>query len=214
MRANFPPSEPDDDGDNDSAYSIKESEAETDIVPQETEPTIAKQETIDVFRLKLVVLFVLVAAAIGAAASVFVYLESNEESQFLKQFDSDSTKIFDSIGSSLDKTLGSLDSFAVTMVSAARMMNQSWPFVSIPDFAVRMAKVLPLSDAIVLYFNPVVTPDEREKWEKFSVEKHHWINESMAVQAKWEGYYGPEEYSKDYWPVIHGDFEDIPRNTT
>jgi hypothetical protein len=203
------------DNDSDSAVDLNDSEAGTDMVPNRPEPTtIAKQETQDVFRLKLVVLFVLVIAAIGTAACVFVYLKNSEESLFLNQFEGDSTKIFDAIGSNLEKTLGSLDSFGVTMVSAARMTNQSWPFVTIPDFAVRMAKVLPLSDAIVLYFNPVVSPDQRETWEKYSVKNHHWINESMAVQAKWDGYYGPKENSEDYWPIIHGDFGDIPRNTT
>jgi hypothetical protein len=180
----------------------------------EQQPTIAKQETQDVFRLKMVVLFVLVVSAIGAAASVFMYLENSEKNEFLKQFKSDSAKIFDSIGTSLDKTLGSLDGLAVMMVSAANMTNQTWPYVTIPDFAVRAAKVLPFSDAIVVYFAPVVTPDQREQWEKYSVEHDHWIYESMAVQVKWDGYYGPKEYTDDHWPVIHGDFEDVPRNIT
>jgi hypothetical protein len=213
MRAEFPPSEQYLDNDSDSGVEdLHDSETGTEIVSQEPEPAIAKQETQDVFRTKVVVLFVLVVAALSSAGSVFMYLENSEASECLKQFESDSTKIFDSIGINLDKTLGAMDSVAVSMVSAARITNQSWPYVTVPDFAVRVAKVLTFSDANVMSFAPVVTHEQREKWEEYSVEHDHWINESMAIQAKWDGYYGPMEYKNDHYHVVHGDFGEIPRN--
>jgi hypothetical protein len=113
---------------------------------------------------------------------------------------------------SLDQTFGAFDSVAVSMVSHAKFANMTWPFVSLPNFAVKMSKVLPLSDAFGLAVIPVVTPENREAWEEYSVMNDGWINESMAVQETWDGYSGPIVYSSMKNEKIHDDFNEIPAN--
>jgi hypothetical protein len=175
---------------------------------------IAKNETKTVFRLKLTVILVLIVAAVLAAVLIYRYTAGTEESQFKDQFANDASKVLAAAGSSLDRTLGALDSLAVTLVSSARALNQSWPFVTLPDFAVRASKILPLSDAVYISVNPLVTTKTRKDWEAYSLQNNYWVNETMAVQATFKGYYGAKTTYDPLPPdsVINGDTGDIPYN--
>jgi uncharacterized protein HemX len=149
----------------------------------EPESDIAKQETQDVFRLKLVVGCVLIVAALGVAAVVFFYLRHSEEHhfleqfaalgvaavvffylrhseehQFLEQFKEDATKILDALEGTVDQTMAALSGVAVNMVSTAKMTHQTWPFVTIDDFAVCMSKVVPLARALCISYYQVIHP--------------------------------------------------------
>jgi hypothetical protein len=173
---------------------------------------IARQETKAVLLLKLMVLLVLALSAIAVSYSVHRYTTGSEESQFEEQFVGDSNKVLEAIGISLDKTLGSFDSLAVTLVSSARAANETWPFVTLPDFAVRVSKILSLSDAFTINVLPIVTPEQRTKWATYSVQNDYWVNESMAIQETWDNYYGPVVYDWEPYGVIHGDSGDVPYN--
>jgi hypothetical protein len=111
-----------------------------------------------------------------------------------------------------NKLQGSFDSLAVSTISLARATNQTWPFVTLPDFAVRMAKILPLSRTFVMYMLPLVTPSQRDEWEAYTVQNDYWVNESIKIQKEFQNYYGPTEYDTESYGTIHGDFADIPAN--
>jgi hypothetical protein len=180
----------------------------------EKEEVIAKNETKTVLRLKLVVLLVLVFSAVAVGTAVYIYTSGSEKSQFEQQFNDDSNKVLEAISSTIDKTLDSYDSLSVTLVSYARATNQTWPFVTLPDFAVRMSKLLPLSDAVAISVAPIVTPDKRLEWEAYALEHDSWVNESMAIQETWKNYYGPVIYDWEPTRVIHGDLGAVPYNET
>jgi hypothetical protein len=194
-----------------SAHSC-DKKATEEAEASEPEHTIAKQETRDVFRLRLVVALVLVASAIGVALSVYFYLTHSEEKQFRQKYEDDANTLFDTIGSIFDQCMEALDSVAVTMVSTAEMTNQSWPFVTMANFAVRMSKILPLSHAVSIVAYHVVLPEEREKWEEYAATHNYWVNESVTVQKAWGGYHGTLEFNREQSPAISGNFGDIPRN--
>jgi hypothetical protein len=177
-----------------------------------TDNDFSKKETKDVIRLKLLVFLILAASASTIAACVYRYISQSETSQFESKFVYDASKIFQSVGSSLDRTLGALDSLAVTMVSYARDENITWPFVTLPDFGVKMAKLLPLTDACVITVLPIVYPEKRKEWEEYSLLHQGWVNESMVIQETWEGYYGPIIYDWKPHVTIHGDNGDIEKN--
>jgi hypothetical protein len=65
----------------------------------ETDEPIANKESKDVFRLRAIAGVVLVCAAIGVAATLCTYIIGNEESKFTQQFENDSFKVFEAIGS-------------------------------------------------------------------------------------------------------------------
>jgi hypothetical protein len=174
--------------------------------------TIAKQETKDVVRLKLLVLLVLIISAGAVASFIYLYLKWVEEKAFCDEFHDHADKILQSVGSTVDNILGSFDSLAVSTISLARATNQTWPFVTLPDFAVRMSKVLPLSRTFVMQMLPLVTPSQRDEWEAYTVQNDYWVNESIEVQREFQNYYGPTDYDTESYGTIHGDFEDIPAN--
>jgi hypothetical protein len=178
------------------------------------EEVIAQKETKVVGCLKIVVLLVLAISATIVATTVHSYLSHAEQAKFEAAFQDDASKIFQAIGTSLDKSFGLLDSLAVLYVSYAKMSNQTWPFVTMPDFAIRLAKILPLTDAIAVNVLPVVTPENRKKWEAYSVANDYWVNEGMAIQETWDGYYGPVVYNGTKYGVIHSDYGNLPYNVT
>lgn len=98
----------------------------------------------------MALLLVLTVAAATVVTSMYLYIsrtEQNrtdqlrkEQTQFQAQFWEDTNKVVEAIGSNLDKTLRLLDSVAVTLVAIVGISIQIWPYVTIPDFALRMSK--------------------------------------------------------------------------
>jgi hypothetical protein len=173
----------------------------------------AKHKTKAVVRLRLIVGSVLLCSAAILAVSVYYYLSLSEYNQFKRQWKEDSHKILEAVGNSFDKTLGLMDEIAVSFLSIARATNQTWPFVTMPDFAVRMKKVLPLTDGFVVSMLPVVSVSQRKQWEAYALKHDSWVNEGMSVQENWEeGYYGPVVYDGVSDGVIHSTFGDLPYN--
>jgi hypothetical protein len=173
---------------------------------------VSKKETKDVLYLKLLVLFILVVSATTIASCVYVYITRNETAQFESKFKNDADKVLVAIGSSLHRTMGLLDSLAVTYVSYARDQNDSWPFVTLPDFGARMAKLLPLTDAILISVLPIIYPEDRKEWEEYSLDNDSWVNESIVLQETWDGYYGPINHDWEPYGHIFGDHGDIEAN--
>jgi hypothetical protein len=172
----------------------------------------SKKETKDVLYLKLLVSFILVVSATTIASCVYVYITRNETAQFESKFKNDADKVLAAVGSSLHRTLGVLDNLGVTFVSYARDQNDSWPFVTLPNFGARAAKLLPLTDSILFSLLPIIHPDQRKEWEEYSVNHDSWVNESLSLQESWEGYYGPINHDWEPRDRIFGDNGDIEAN--
>jgi hypothetical protein len=171
---------------------------------------ISHRQTRDVRRIKLVVALVLIASAIGVALSAYLYVTWSEETQFERQFEDDSEKIFQAVRNSIDRTFGALDGLAVSLVSYARDTNKTWPFVTLPNFAIRMSKIVPFTDAFNVQIVPFVTNETRADWEKYAAENLGWIDEGVSAQEVWDGYHGPVVYGGTYNGNIHGDYDDVP----
>jgi NADH:ubiquinone oxidoreductase subunit 5 (subunit L)/multisubunit Na+/H+ antiporter MnhA subunit len=174
---------------------------------------LARKETWTVHSLKLAVLVVLVASAVAAAVLVHDYATDSETARFRDQFESDANKVLEAIGSSLEKTLSAMDSLSVTLVTYAQYSNSTWPYVTMPNFAVAVAKILPLSNAIFINVLPIVQPHQRVQWEHYSRANDAWVNESMKIQETWKGYYGPIVYDWEPNPILHG-LDNLPYNLT
>ena len=173
---------------------------------------ISKKATKNVFHLKLLVITILIVSASTLAACAYRFIKRSETQQFESKFGYDAHKVFEAIGTSLDKTLGLMDSLAVTLVSYARDKNEEWPFVTLPDFGPRMAKLLPLTDAFTLTVLPIVKPHQREKWESYSIQNDQWVNQSITLQETWDGYNGPISYNWKLRGKIHDDIGDVVSN--
>jgi hypothetical protein len=178
------------------------------------EVKLAKQETKNILRLRLTVVVILASSIIGVAIAVNSYTHKSENTRFEDQFENDAFKVLESVGSTLEKTMGAFDSLAVTFISFARAQNQSWPFVTIPDFPLHVSKILPLSKAMFIHMVPLVTSENRLQWEAFSLENKNWVDEAIKIQEKWKNYFGPKIDNWNAHGVITGDFFDMPYNLT
>jgi carbon starvation protein CstA len=194
--------------DMDESSSAVFAEMESGVQQREV---LAKRETSAVARFKVLLVLVLTASTVGAAVAVQRYTHRSEIAQFEERFKMDALNVQEAIGSSIDKTLGSFDSLAVSLVSFAKNTNATWPYVTQPNFAVRNAKLLRLTNVMYINVLPIVHPTERLQWEKYSVQEDYWVNQSMEAQEKWDGYRGPVIYDWEQPRKIHG-IEDLPYN--
>jgi hypothetical protein len=173
---------------------------------------IGEKESEEVHRFKFIVLLILVISADVVATFVNIYVKKKEQSQFEEKFRTDAIKILDTVRNSIDRTLIPMDSLAVDLVSYARATNATWPCVTLPNFALRMSKVLPQTDAMAIQVLPIVKPSQRKKWEQYLTQNYFWLNETMAIQEKWDGYYGRIAYNWKKNDIIYGDDGDLEAN--
>jgi len=120
----------------DDEESVDSSREDSDIEKPENaskndEIIIARAETKALLWWKMVVMAVLLLSALVVALSVYKYTTNSETSVFEEQFKHDAMKVFESIGSTLDMSLGSIDSFLVSVSSFATYANMTYPFVTI-----------------------------------------------------------------------------------
>jgi len=153
----------------------------------------AKSETV-VRRLKMAILLFFTLTAVGVSTAFFVYRshsKQNFEAAFRKKFRDEAYGMLASIGANLDSTLGATDAFAISMLAEARSTNQTWPFVTINNFAVQAGKLL--TNARAVYSNTYhnVGADQRLQWEAYTATHSDWIDTSIAVQSRDPGYTGP-----------------------
>jgi hypothetical protein len=125
---------------------------------------------------------VLIASTIGVAVFVHEYVSGQQHDEYETAYMDDSTKVIESVGEALDVKLGAVDAFDVTTVSYADSTGADWPQVTIPDFAVRAAKVRSLTGAVALQMYMVVNEEQKEAWEVYTSQNDHWVQEDIDIQ--------------------------------
>lgn len=171
----------------------------------EEQQQIAGSETKVIFRIRIVAAAVMIVSMTCMALSVYHYVSSTEEQDFENDFDQASFKLLETVGIVLASTLKSVDTLAVEMVSFGSFSQDGWPFVTMPDSAVRIAKLLSQTKATVVTTYPLVSTEQRAKWENFSVTFDDWVDEGIAVQNGYENFKGKNVTEWNAYPVIHGN---------
>jgi hypothetical protein len=154
------------------------------------EEAFAVSESRAVSYLRLCVLAVLVASAAAVSIGVYFYTLNSELASFEASFSDDATKVMEAVSSSLYITLEAADSYLVNTVSHARSIDQQWPFVTLPDLAVRLAKLRSLSKAVVVQQSHFVTAAQREEWENYTLTHDGWAQEALDIQKTDKNYHG------------------------
>uniref|UniRef100_A0A7S3LHI2 Histidine kinase n=1 Tax=Amphora coffeiformis TaxID=265554 RepID=A0A7S3LHI2_9STRA len=164
--------------------------------------------------LRFVLLAVLVGSTITCATLVYKYASDAEQTQFEDHFQSESAVVMDALLGSLFLSLGAFDSFVLDMMSYANSANATWPFVTIPNFGVRAAKIRSLSKAILLFQYIWVSAIDRPAWESFSLQNDGWVNEILELQQRDEHFHGTGY--PDYVPYgrIHGQNGNSPESAS
>ncbi|CAB9510512.1 Guanylate cyclase [Seminavis robusta] len=194
----------DEDPENETHYTV-DNEGKTGLEEQQQQKKeIAKDETRMVGRMRLILLLVLVACVIVVSLAVNFYVKNEENSDFETEFFSDANKVIEGISGSLDITLGAVDAYASKMVGLTKVDNggdvsettivdnvnanttstssaiptsfpSRFPFVTVPGFGVQAAKMIKLSRAAQFIVALIVTAQDREAWDAYSVQNTQWM---------------------------------------
>lgn len=143
---------------------------------------IARSETRAVWGLKLIVLFILFAAAAAVSAFAYWYTHTTEVTAFDAAYDRQSQQILDTVQLNAQHKLEAMGAIAMQIQAHAINSNSTWPFVTMPFFEDIVMSMKSLTDAYGVYWFPIVKPQLKEAWENYSVEHRFWIDESYAAQ--------------------------------
>lgn len=77
-----------------------------------------------------------------------------------------------------------LNSWSLHLTASIPQPDAMWPFVTIPNFEVQGQDALEHTGARLLSICPIVTTDNRDEWETYSVENQDWIQESIEVSGE------------------------------
>ena len=157
---------------------------------REDNELFAPAETKAVFWLRLVLLTILVVSTISVALTIYIYTSSSEKDQFEEYFYDSGGKVLSSVRASFDLTFGSADSFSVGLVSFARFSGMEWPYVTLPDYAVRLTKLRAISGAVVVSQYHLVQEEQRVQWQNYSLANDAWVGEGLEVQKNDRNFQG------------------------
>lgn len=193
-------------GDDDSFTAIGDDEANDFIIKVEN------GDTQRVIRLRIILILSLAISATVMSYFVHKYVATHEKNKFHNVFYNDANKVMEAVGNSLERSLTALNAFALAYVSHAATVtayngnsndaNTTWPFVTLPNFALIASKLLPLTDGVFVSMQPIVCPAQKAQWEEYSLQNDYWVNETLNVQEVWSGYYGVINYNWRKVPQI------------
>ena len=147
--------------------------------------TLAKRESKAVLGMRFLVFGVLIVSTIVVAVLVYYYTSNAARTQFETSFVMDAQKVLQGIGTSLAYTLGGTDAMVVNMVSYASATNQTWPFVTMPDFGVQADKFKGLTNAVYVALFLYVPPGQRYEWQDYSAEHGpQWVEQTLNLQKR------------------------------
>lgn len=168
------------------------------------ERQLASKEIKKVRRTKNFIILFLLIIMIGVSAAAYCLLSYQEYQEFKIQFHEDSHKVLLTMGINLIRTLQASDAFVVSITSLASATNQDWPFVIVPDFAVRAEKIRSLANAVYVNTYNLVQHDKRKEWENFTAQNgKSMINESIAAIENFDGMDWPIVWDYNLWDVVH-----------
>jgi hypothetical protein len=178
---------------------------------------IGTKETKDVVCLRFVVFLVLFASVVSVGVTVFLTIRKEERSKFEEAYDSEVSKVFTSITTSLKTLVGSLDMFASIVVSHARDSNSTWPFVTIPDFPIRVSKQLSSGVGVALTMSVIVQPKNRLEWEEYALNNSFIVPQALRIMETDKNFYGRTDLEYRIEPTVvelTDSFRPVPYNTT
>lgn len=145
-------------------------------------------------KMAILVLFV---AAIAVSGGVYTGLVRSEQREFENRFADQAKQIGHALTAELNNKLRALDALSVTMTSFAGSQAQEWPYVTVPEFSYRAAGVLSVGRGLTVAVYPVVSKDEINKWEQYSIERQKWLKEVVDFQTEFPDAFRPTDKSSE-----------------
>ncbi len=149
----------------------------TDDDIQNIKNALTKRESQQVFRLRILVMLILIAAAASISMTIF-HLQKNSQ---LEEFESDYYGVAEKVVDALQKVTESISAISGIAVTATvdaqnQLVNVSalntkgvseWPFITIDAFQERASNAIALAGSIFVSLNPLVQLDQLSDWQKY-----------------------------------------------
>ena len=89
-------------------------------------------------------------------------------------------------------------SLSISITSYSLDSGNAFPFVTLPNYEIRVAKALKISNSDAIAWFPLVAQDQRQAWEEYSVtEAPIWLRTALDQSGR------EDEPVPDFVPVIH-----------
>ena len=129
--------------------------------------SLAKKETRVVNILRVAVLCVILTTAAVVSFVVYQYTRDQEKENFTTHFEHGSTQVIESFHDVMERYLASVATLSNSITSYA---NDTFPFVTVPDFELKGSDLRATSGSHFIYWAPLITDETREAWEDYALE--------------------------------------------
>ncbi|CAB9497504.1 Receptor-type guanylate cyclase gcy [Seminavis robusta] len=145
---------------------------------------LAHKEEIAVWRLKKILVALLLCVALAICLLVFFLIQNNETASFEQDFEVMADKMVDRIGRNFLQRIGIMEDFCLQYTHQGQtQVYPSWPFVMLPgrSFHYLAEKAAVLADTMSMSIAHIVTTDQKEEWKMYVEENRDWLPEAQAA---------------------------------
>jgi hypothetical protein len=142
---------------------------------------MAKRETKNMRVWKCVVSLTVLVTASLVSTGTFVFLKSDEDSNFEGSYYSFANTIDDAVEVHKINLFTTMRSFSNIVSASAIATNSEFPFVTVPTFEVLAAAARQQSGAELIIFTPKVQVDEVSRWQEYATTNEGWYEESKQL---------------------------------
>jgi hypothetical protein len=164
--------------------TLTEVTAEDDHHTEESNEEMAQRKTKQVKHLRVAAFLALLVTAVAMCLGVYLYTKNEEEENFRTEFEHNAEIIVDRFITTVEKTLGAIDTMSASITSYAVATNSTFPFVTVPDFEVSGANLRTVSGTFVATWLPLVTDETRDAWEEYAEKNRYHINEAFEKDSQ------------------------------
>ena len=139
---------------------------------------VANDENRLVWRLRLLVAFVLMSAMIAVCVGVYLDGRNDEQDSFENDFAGLADKLVISFESVVRQRFGAIDMFfsAVT----ANSNQTAWPLVTPPDYTRRASELHDMAGLSLSLLLPRIEGDRRTEWEEYALANQGHLRDGLA----------------------------------
>jgi hypothetical protein len=157
-------------GSNGQGSSVSKSTADESKISQEQAEELAQRETGQVFRLRVLVILVLLMGAVAVSFTTYYVTKNAEDDEFENTFKATSAKVLETFEEILTHNVGAIASLALATVAHGVDHSRDWPFVTLSSFQQRATNARSFSDTLFIAVAHSVTAENRKEWEDFATE--------------------------------------------
>jgi hypothetical protein len=178
------PDYPINDADSDCSGENHNDHSEHEHEPtEEAKLEFAKEENNAVWYLRFFVFLLLACVALAVCLSVYYVGTASEKEDFEQDFEDLGDKLVESFGLTIRQRFGIVENFALDLTSFVNNdANNSWPFVTLPDYERRAGNTARLADLTTLHMIVRVETEQRTAWDAYSNLNQGWFAEGFAIQ--------------------------------